>query len=106
MESIDKDKPSTKDDQPSRLEASRSETVTTDSGMMNLSALQQSGGAFPTRRALRDAHRRGVNRLVVGEREFTTTATPTEEDPTPDQVLHERSVRPNKWSEAMGDVEQ
>ena len=106
VESIDKDKPSTKDDQPSRLEASRSETVTTDSGMMNLSALQQSGGAFPTRRALRDAHRRGVNRLVVGEREFTTTATPTEEDPTPDQVLHERSVRPNKWSEAMGDVEQ
>ena len=106
VEPIDKDKPSTKDDQPSRLEASRSETVTTDSGMMNLSALQQSGGAFPTRRALRDAHRRGVNRLVVGEREFTTTATPTEEDPTPDQVLHERSVRPNKWSEAMGDVEQ
>ena len=106
VESIDKDKPSTKDDQPSRLEASRSETVTTDSGMMNLSALQQSGGAFPTRRALRDAHRRGVNRLVVGEREFTTTATPTEEDPTPDQVLHERSVQPNKWSEAMGDVEQ
>lgn len=106
VESIDKDKPSTKDDQPSRLEASRSETVTTDSGMMNLSALQHSGGAFPTRRALRDAHRRGVNRLVVGEREFTTTATPTEEDPTPDQVLHERSVRPNKWSEAMGDVEQ
>ena len=106
VEPIDKDKPSTKDDQPSRLEASRSETVTTDSGMMNLSALQQSGGAFPTRRALRDAHRRGVNRLVVGEREFTTTATPTEEDPTPDRVLHERSVRPNKWSEAMGDVEQ
>ena len=106
VEPIDKDKPSTKDDQPSRLEASRSETVTTDSGMMNLSALQQSGGAFPTRRALRDAHRRGVNRLVVGEREFTTTATPTEEDPTPDQVLHERSVQPNKWSEAMGDVEQ
>ena len=101
-----KDKPSTKDDQPSRLEASRSETVTTDSGMMNLSALQQGGGSFPTRRALRDAHRRGVSRLVVGEREFTTTATPTEEDPTPDRVLHERSVRPNKWSEAMGDVEQ
>ena len=106
VESIDKDKPSTKDDQPSRLEASRSETVTTDSGMMNLSALQQGGGSFPTRRALRDAHRRGVSRLVVGEREFTTTATPTEEDPTPDRVLHERSVRPNKWSEAMGDVEQ
>lgn len=89
-----------------RLAASRSETVTTDSGMMNLSALQASGGAFPTRRALRDAHRRGVSRLVVGEREFATTGDDEQEDPTPDQVLRERTLRPNKWSEAMGDVEQ
>lgn len=45
------------------------ETVTTESGMMNLSALQ-SGGAFPTRRALREARERGVDALVVGEDQY------------------------------------
>lgn len=48
----------------------REETVTTESGMMNLSALQ-SGGAFPTRRALREARERGIDTLVVEGAEYS-----------------------------------
>lgn len=85
------------------LEPARTETVTTDSGMMNLSALQ-GGGAFPTRKALRDARRRGVNHLVVGERSFDTAAAKTAgEDPA--QALRERSIGATKWSEAMGETD-
>lgn len=80
--------------------AARSETVTTDSGMMNLSALQ-GGGAFPTRRALRDARRRGVDKLVVGDRAFQTTSKAKDaSDPT--DALEKSAVSPEKWSEAMG----
>ncbi len=82
-------------------EAARTETVTTDSGMMNLSALR-GGGNFPTRKALRDARRRGVEQLVVGERAFDVPATPrTDSDPA--QALRERSIGAAKWSEAMGE---
>lgn len=85
------------------LEPARTETVTTDSGMMNLSALQ-GGGAFPTRRALRDARKRGVNHLVVGERSFDTAA-PKGADEDPAQALRERSIGATKWSEAMGETD-
>ncbi|WP_099331635.1 hypothetical protein [Actinomyces minihominis] len=80
----------------------RTETVTTDSGMMNLAALQAGGGAFPTRRALRDAQKRGVSRLVVGDREFSTENARAKRSSTPDEVLSERSLRPGKWNQAMG----
>lgn len=86
-----------------RLEAVRSETVTTESGMMNLSALQ-GGGAFPTRRALREAQRRGVGKLVVGGREFNTTSGRQDASDV-DEVLGQRALKPQRWSEAMGETE-
>ncbi|GEM_PF-5871976 len=52
----------------------RSITVTTESGMMNMAALQ-GGGQFPTRRALREAGERGVENLVVDGRNFSSTET-------------------------------
>ena len=53
------------------VEESRDETVTTESGMMNLAALQH-GLGMPTRRALRDAEERGIQNLIVGGRKFST----------------------------------
>lgn len=47
------------------------ETVSTDSGMISLSSLN-AGLSFPTRRALREAEKRGVDALVVGDRRFAT----------------------------------
>lgn len=85
------------------LAAMRSETVTTESGMMNLSALR-GGGAFPTRRALREAQRRGVDKLVVEGREYSTTAG-HQEAANVDEVLGLRAVKPKRWSEAMGETE-
>lgn len=95
--------PEEKAAKPDRLAAIRSETVTTESGMMNLAALR-GGGAFPTRRALRDAQRRGVDRLVVGGREYSTVKG-REDTEDVDEVLGQRTVRPQRWSEAMGDGE-
>lgn len=54
---------------PARAEEVVTETVTTESGMMNLAALQ-AGGAFPSRRALREARERGVDALIVGDRQY------------------------------------
>ena len=82
-------------------EAARTETVTTDSGMMNLMALQ-GGGKFPTRKAMRDARRRGVEQLVVGDRSFDVPTAPLS-DSDPAQALRERSIAATKWSEAMGE---
>ncbi len=80
------------------------ETVTTDSGMMNLTALQ-GGGAFPTRSALRDARKRGVSRLVVDGRTFTTGTGDKQQSSDVGDVLEQRSMRPERWSEAMGETE-
>ncbi len=61
------------------------ETVTTESGMMNLSALQ-TGGAFPTRRALREARDRGVDTLIIGDEQYRVQqqggATPAKTEDT------------------------
>lgn len=90
------------------------ETVTTDSGMMNLSALQR-GFGYPTRRALRDAEQRGVDHLVIGDRKFSTKTgevpVVSSEDTEPeaseaagsDAAPKRRlSSRPLSWSQLMG----
>ncbi len=103
----------------------RYETVSTDSGMLNLSALQD-GFAFPTRRALREAQSRGVDALVVEGRKFSTSrsapgaprpsvasgagvAVPSTQpnQPTrqsiakPADALRKRSMSAMSWSELM-----
>lgn len=47
------------------------ETITTDSGMMNMSALRD-GVKLPSRRALREAKQRGVEKLMVEGKEYST----------------------------------
>ncbi len=87
-------------------EAPVEETVSTDSGMLNLAALQ-GGGAFPTRRALREARERGVDTLVVEGRSFTTrrpadvSAESSDDEGTPEDVLRKRSLSGLSWSELM-----
>ncbi len=70
------------------------EEVTTDSQMMNLTALQ-SGGAFPTRRAMREARERGVEQLRVEGRTFVT---PSKAEP-PTDVLQRRTTETSKWED-------
>lgn len=89
------------------------EQVSTDSGMINVAALQ-GGGAFPTRRALRDAQRRGVDSLVVDGKEFSTTGSlpvvrvdsrgnpikrsdQTDQEEATSRLLSKRSTRSAKW---------
>lgn len=94
------------------------ESISTDSGMINLSALQ-GGAAFPTRRALREAQARGVQSLIVEGREFHTGSTPVvaakdEADGSPtasgasdvardavSEVLGKRSTRVSGWGRAF-----
>ncbi len=77
------------------------EEVDTDSGMMNLAALR-SGGAFPTRRAMREASKRGVNKIVVGDREFSTPTAGEQ----PADVLEKRSTVANKWEDLLSSVQE
>lgn len=89
--------------------AERVETISTDSGMINLTALQ-GGGVFPTRRALREAQTRGVEKVVVEGQEFETGTQPAidpqvspEEtaDHSTSEVLGNRSSRGSKWRDAF-----
>ena len=57
--------------EPPADSGSLEEVVTTESGMMNLAALQ-AGRGFPSRRAMRDAEKRGVEALVVDGRRYET----------------------------------
>ena len=77
------------------------ETVTTESGMLNLAALQ-GGGAFPTRRAMREAQKRGIDALVVEGRRFPTRRSLAEAGSSaPEDVLKKRSVRGLGWEELL-----
>lgn len=77
------------------------ETVTTESGMLNLAALQ-GGGAFPTRRAMREAQKRGIDALVVEGRRFPTRRSLAETGSSaPEDVLKKRSVRGLGWEELL-----
>lgn len=82
----------------------RTVTVTTESGMMNLSAVP-GGGQFPTRRALREARSKGVENLVVGSRSFATigeqsSPDTSEESPT---EIPATVVPPNiRWRSKRG----
>lgn len=91
----------------------RTESISTDSGMINLAALQ-GGAVYPTRRALREAQSRGVERVIVEGREFQTGSTPivrAQKDDESDSgstlkdsvssVLSKRSARAPKWNEAF-----
>lgn len=89
-------------EEPAPVERSKfvEETVTTESGMMNLSALQ-SGLGLPTRRALREAERRGIDALVVGGRRFETK---TDEIPIVDDTTRPRlqaNRRPLTWNQLL-----
>ncbi len=78
------------------------ETVSTDSGMINLSSLS-AGLSFPTRRALREAEMRGVDTLVVGERRFSTKTGQIPKislDDAEDQK-QERSGHTLSWAQLM-----
>lgn len=81
-----------------------SETVTTDSGMMNLSALQ-GGGAFPTRKALRDAYQRGVDSLVVEGREFDTASAFDQDPEGLKRARAEREKNIRKQNDTKGGTE-
>lgn len=94
----------------------REEVISPDSGLINLSALQ-TGAIFPTRSALRDAQKRGVDRLVVGGKAFDTDtgAIPVAAPPTDDaqksdsatdkaiNVLSRRSMRRRRGNERPGE---
>lgn len=94
----------------------REEVISPDSGLINLSALQ-TGAIFPTRSALRDAQKRGIDRLVVGGKAFDTdtgaipvAAPPTDDaqksDSATDQainVLSRRSMRRRRGKERSGE---
>ena len=54
---------------PARHPLDHSETLTTESGMINMTAML-GGGKFPTRAALRAARAQGVPTLIVDGREF------------------------------------
>lgn len=69
----------------------RVETVSTDSGMINLAALQ-GGVTLPTRRALREANQRGVHKLVVEGKEYSTSHK-TPEVSQAEEVLSRRPTR-------------
>lgn len=78
------------------------ETVSTDSGMINLATMSTTQ-KFPTRRALREAERRGVDTLVVGDRRFDTKtgAIPIislDETDSETTVADERAL---SWSQLM-----
>lgn len=79
----------------------RTELVTTESGMMNLAALQ-GGGRFPTRRALRDARARGVEKLVVEGVDYSTTSIPP--SPKSETSLSETTIPPTSinWRSKKG----
>ncbi|WRS30167.1 hypothetical protein U6G28_00285 [Actinomycetaceae bacterium MB13-C1-2] len=79
------------------------ETVSTDSGMINLSSLS-AGLSFPTRRALREAEMRGVDTLVVGERRFSTKTGQIPKislDDALEQKKRERSGHTLSWAQLM-----
>ncbi len=89
----------------------RTQQLTTQSGLVNLSALQ-GGGKFPTRRALREAQARGVETLVVEGREFTTTSgsIPAVKEASSEAqetaaMLGRRSLRRVSRNETDGEVE-
>lgn len=85
----------------------KTQQLTTDSGMINLRALQ-GGAKFPTRRALREAQARGIETLVIEGQEFSTT---TGSIPVTEQVADEtkatsallgkRSLRSGRWSKRL-----
>ena len=72
------------------------ETVTTESGMMNLSALQ-TGGAFPTRRALREARDRGVDTLIIGDEQYRVQRRSSDAEPVKSE---------DTWADAVGGDEE
>lgn len=102
----DAEPPRTEEEAPQHHERTeavdeRTELVTTESGMMNLAALQ-GGGRFPTRRALRDARARGVEKLVVEGVDYSTTSIPQSsktETPLSETTIPTTSI---KWRSKKG----
>lgn len=58
------------------IEVDPPETVPTDTGTIDLSSIRPGGAVLPSRRALREARERGVERLVIDGREFDTGLLP------------------------------
>ena len=87
--------------EPPADSGSLEEVVTTESGMMNLAALQ-AGRGFPSRRALREAEKRGVEALVVDGRRYETGTgeIPVVPD-APEDALKRRGRGPLSWSQMV-----
>lgn len=58
------------------IEADPPETVPTDTGTIDLSSIRPGAAILPSRRALREARERGLERLVIDGREFDTGLLP------------------------------
>ena len=78
--------------------------------MMNLAALQ-AGRGFPSRRAMRDAEKRGVEALVVDGRRYETrtgeipmvgNASECAEAPFPESLFSERNKGWQGWKRLGG----
>lgn len=94
------------DTEPPVVTGATEEVVTTESGMMNLAALQ-AGRGFPSRRAMRDAEKRGVEALVVdGRRYETRTGEIPVVEGAPEDALRRRTRKPLSWEEMVKSAEQ
>lgn len=58
------------------IEVDPPETVPTDTGTIDLSSIRPGAAVLPSRRALREARERGLERLVIDGREFDTGLLP------------------------------
>lgn len=68
------------------------QTVPTDTGIIDLSAIRP-GAALPSRRAIREARERGEEKIIIDGHEFSTGLIP---------VIHENSVPPQEGTSDEG----